>query len=89
MAFDLVTSVNLVLCVVIFVLGTFGYSKHKNSVPLYIGIAFGFFGISHLMTLLGIQGVTELLIGIRTLGYLTVICALYLLWRTKPVKAKK
>lgn len=68
---------NLVLCVIIVVLGYIGYAKHKNKVPLYIAIAFGLFGLSHLATILSFS-VTTVLIIIRILAYLLVAYALYL-----------
>ena len=75
---DPITAVNLVLCIIIVILGYWGYKKSKNSVPLYIGIAFGLFGLSHLATLLDLKETLEsVLIVIRTLAYLTVIFALY------------
>ena len=70
--------VNLVLCIIILGLGIWGYSKKKYDVPLYIGIAFGLFGISHLMKILGIaESVAALLITIRLIAYLLVVFALY------------
>lgn len=46
--------------------------------PLYIGIAFGVFGISHLTTLLGLkETLTDVLIIIRVLAYLIVVFTLY------------
>lgn len=46
--------------------------------PLYVGIAFGLFGVSHLMTLLGLKDALEIvLIVVRTLAYLLVAFALY------------
>jgi len=73
---DLITAINLVLCVVILALGYMKYRKSKNNVPLYIGIAFGLFGISHAINFIGITDVTDALLVIRTLGYLTVVYAL-------------
>ena len=73
-----ITIVNLVLCIVILVLGILAYARKKNDVPLYIGIAFGLFAITHLITLLGLA--TSLivpLIIVRILAYLLVIFALY------------
>jgi uncharacterized membrane protein (UPF0136 family) len=71
-------AVNLVLCIIIVVLGYLGYKKSRSKVPLYIGIAFGLFGISHLITLLGLkEAVTGVLIVIRTLAYLIVVFTLY------------
>jgi hypothetical protein len=75
---DPITAVNLVLSVTILVLGYWGYKKSNDKVPLYIGIAFGLFGISHLATLLDFkQSLESVLIIIRTLAYLAVIYAVY------------
>ncbi|MFZ3060457.1 MAG: hypothetical protein WA102_12080 [Candidatus Methanoperedens sp.] len=75
---DTITAVNLVLSVIILVLGYWGYKKSNDKVPLYVGIAFGLFGISHLATLFGFkQSLESVLIIIRTLAYLAVIYAVY------------
>lgn len=75
---DPITGVNLVLSVIILVLGYIGYKKSENTVSLYVGIAFGLFGLSHLLTLLGLaQSLVIILIAIRTLAYLIVIFAVY------------
>ena len=70
--------VNLVLCIIILALGCWGSRKTGDKVPLYVGIAFGLFGVSHLVTLLGLKEAVEtVLIVIRTLAYLIVVFALY------------
>lgn len=70
--------VNLVLCVVILALGIWGYSRKKSDFILYIGIAFGLFGVSHLMDILGLPtSLSALVIAIRFIAYLLVIFALY------------
>lgn len=75
---DPIYVVNLVLCIIILALGYWGYKKSGDSVPLYIGIAFGLFGLSHLSILLGLKETLEyVLIAIRTIAYLIVIFALY------------
>jgi hypothetical protein len=75
---DPITVVNLVLCIVILVFGVVGYRRSGRAFPLYIGIAFGLFGLSHLMTLLGLKDpLAGALIVIRTLAYLLVAFALY------------
>lgn len=75
---DPITAVNLVLSVIILVLGYLGYKKSNDKVPLYVGIAFGLFGVSHIATLLDFkQSLESVLIIIRTLAYLIVIYALY------------
>jgi len=77
MTCDPVTTINFVLCIVILVLGIWAYAKKKGDVPLYIGIAFGLFAISHLMTLLGLAaGLTVFLIVMRLIAYILVLVAL-------------
>jgi hypothetical protein len=73
-----ITVVNLVLCVVILALGVWAYNKKKDEVPLYIGIAFGLFAVSHLLTLLGLAAsLNILLIIVRLIAYLLVVFTLY------------
>lgn len=75
---DTITATNFVLCVVIVLLGITVYAKKKVAMPLLVGVAFGLFGISHLANLLGFaQAWESSLVVIRTLGYLTVIYALF------------
>jgi len=75
---DPIGLVNLLLCIIILALGCWGYKKSGDKVPIYIGIAFGLFGISHLVILLGFKEALEsVLIVIRTFAYLIVIFALY------------
>ena len=81
---DPIYTVNLGLCIVIFILGFWGYKKQKDTMPLYIAIAFGLFGISHLVTLFGLaNSLTNVLIVIRVLAYLIVVFALLLYVRKK------
>jgi hypothetical protein len=75
---DTITLVNLILCVIIVVFGCVGYKKAKDKWPLFIAISFGLFGLSHLLTLLGLkETLTVFLIGIRTVAYLLVIYTVY------------
>jgi hypothetical protein len=75
---DPITTVNLVLCIIILVFGVVGFRRSGKAFPLYIGIAFGLFGLSHLATLLGLKdSLAGLLIVVRTLAYLLVAFALY------------
>jgi ABC-type Na+ efflux pump permease subunit len=74
---DPVTTINFVLCIIILALGIWAYARKKGDAALYIGIAFGLFAISHLMTLLGLAaGLTVFLIIIRLIAYLLVVFAL-------------
>lgn len=69
---------NFALCIVILMLGVYAHRRRKSFIPLLIGVAFGLFAISHLMTLLDMAKTLETpLIAIRALAYLTVIFALY------------
>jgi len=80
MAFDWnpITIVNAMLCAAILILGCWGYKKEKTKMPLAVGIAFGIFGVSHIMTILGLQqSLTSFLIIIRVFAYLIVVLALY------------
>jgi uncharacterized membrane protein (UPF0136 family) len=77
---DTTLVINLVLCIVILVFGIIGWQRSKNLVPLYIGIAFGLFGLSHLATLLSLKdALNTVLILIRLLAYLLVTYAVYLM----------
>jgi hypothetical protein len=77
---DTITFINLVLCIVILVFGIMGWQRSKNVVPLYIAIAFGLFGLSHLANLLGLNAsISALLIVIRLLAYLLVTYTVYLM----------
>ena len=75
---DVISLVNLILCVVIVVFGCVGFRKARNVWPLYIAISFGLFGLSHLLTLVGLKEALEgFLIAIRTIAYLLVIYTVY------------
>lgn len=75
---DPIYLVNLILCIIIFVFGLIGYQRSKSVFPLYIAIAFGLFGLSHLCTILGLKASLEVpLIVIRLLAYLIVVFAVY------------
>lgn len=73
-----INTVNAVLCVVILVLGIRGYIKGGYRLSLAIGIAFGLFGVSHIITILGLhENLTDVLIAIRVIAYLIVAFTLY------------
>jgi membrane associated rhomboid family serine protease len=82
-AVDPITTMNLALCIVIVALAVAAYNKKKNAIALYIGAAFGLFGLSHLIVLLEFSGgtITTVLAIIRTIAYLIVIFALLRLWK--------
>ncbi len=71
---DPVLFVNLVLCIAIVILGVLCAKKSGEFLPLYIGAAFGLFGVSHAATLAGFKvPLTIPLIVVRTVDYLLVV----------------
>lgn len=70
--------INAALCIVILILGIWGYIKGGYRLSLAIGIAFGLFGVSHIITILGLHtNLTDVLIIIRVIAYLIVAFTLY------------
>ncbi|MEI7648448.1 MAG: hypothetical protein WCJ47_01905 [Methanomicrobiales archaeon] len=83
---DPILFVNLVLCILIVLLGILCYRKSHESLPLFIGAAFGLFGVSHAATLLGFKiPLTIPLIVIRALAYILVIYALVMHLKTSMI----
>jgi uncharacterized membrane protein (UPF0136 family) len=79
MTLDPITLTNLIACAVILILGIIGYMRSKETWILFIGIAFGLFGVSHLLTLLDLkEALATLLLAIRIIAYLMV--ALTVFW---------
>ena len=76
--FNLIPVVNLLFCVIIFILGLIKCCRSQDYVARLIGAAFGIFGVSHLLRIFGVQGPggEALLIVIRAFAYLTVVVAL-------------
>ena len=75
---DPVLIINTILCITILVLGCGGFRKNRDVTPVIIGIAFGIFGLSHILTLLGYgKSLESFLIVIRVLAYIIVVFALY------------
>lgn len=78
LAQNIIPVINMVLCAAILLLGYWGYTKKRDRLFLLIGISFGLFGVSHLITLLGYAVKFEsLLIVLRLVAYILVIIALY------------
>ena len=82
MVADTITTINFVLSFVILLLAIAVYSRKKDSLALYIGAAFGFFGFSHLANLLEFAEVlTNVLIAVRTVAYSIIVFALLKRWK--------
>jgi hypothetical protein len=75
---NIIYVINLILCVIIFIFGLIGWRRSGKTLPLYIAIAFGLFGLSHLATILRLAAQREVtLIIIRLAAYLIVVYAVY------------
>ena len=73
-------AMNLVFCLVILAFGIWVYFKYKSFAALYIGIAFAFYAVSHVLGLLGLaESLNTVGVVTRAIGYLLTIFALYLL----------
>ncbi|MGD0718218.1 MAG: hypothetical protein ABSA15_01355 [Thermoplasmata archaeon] len=70
---DPITVLNLVFDLIIVGLGAFAYVKLKSIVGGLIGVGFGFFATSYILTILGYGSSTVVLVPLRVLGYLCVI----------------
>ena len=84
---DSVAVLNLLLCIVIVILSVIVYFRKRATLPLCTGIAFGLFGLSHLMTLLGLADVLATFLMVdRTIAYLVIVYALIRLWKANSAK---
>lgn len=70
------TMLNLLLCVIVFVFGLMGYRKSKIKLLYYISLAFGLFGIYHVLSI-SPKASEAVLVSITVLAYLIVILPLY------------
>jgi hypothetical protein len=77
---DITASINLLLCIVIFLLGYMVYRRQEKISALLIGIAFGLFGLSHFSVVTGITFPEITFILLRICGYVLVAAALWLLY---------
>jgi hypothetical protein len=74
----MVNTVNALLCLLILLLGLWGYGKKKDKLMLSIGIAFGLLGVSHVITILGLaMSLASIVIAIRAFAYLIVALGLF------------
>jgi PAS domain S-box-containing protein len=86
---DPVTLINLSFCIVIVFLSWWWNSRTGSRTPLYIGLAFGLFGISHLFVLINLNKPLELaLIFIRIAAYAFVTIGLFFI-ALEVMKRKK
>jgi hypothetical protein len=76
---DITTWVNLTAGLIIFVMGIWQYTRSKGRTVLYVGVAFGLFALTHLLTLMGLAAsMATLILILRILAYLVIIYAIYI-----------
>ena len=76
--------INTVLCIIIVILGCLAYRKNQKMPALFIGISFGIFGLSHILTMIGFgESLMNFLIAIRAIAYLLVVFALFIMVKEK------
>jgi hypothetical protein len=76
---DPITLVNLILTIVLLIMGIWAYTARRSRSMLYIGIAFGLFALTHLITLIGLAaGMAGFILVVRILAYLLAIYAIYI-----------
>jgi PAS domain S-box-containing protein len=76
--FDPITAINLLFCIGIVLISIWWHWKAKSWTPIYIGLAFGLFGVSHTATLLDLKNSLEMpLIIIRGAAYAFVLIGLF------------
>jgi len=69
---------NLIFCIITLCLGITAYTKRRMMWPLLLGIAFAFFGISHLFVIIGIEESQEVVMVVtRAIGYLLTLYTMY------------
>jgi uncharacterized membrane protein len=74
---DTTALVNLTLCVIIVLVAIWAYMKKQTKLPLYVGVGFGLFGISHFATVIDVYSdLYDGLLVLRVIGYLLVIFGL-------------
>ncbi|HIH02678.1 MAG TPA: hypothetical protein HA263_02105 [Methanoregulaceae archaeon] len=74
---DLIPLVNFVLATAIFALGLWGYRRSGRQTEALVGVAFGLFAITHLLTLLGISSTELLILIVRIIAYVVVMYAMF------------
>jgi hypothetical protein len=69
--------INLVLCAIIVLVAVWAYMKKRTKLPLYIGGAFGLFGISHFARVIEADAsIIDALIVLRVIGYALAVFGL-------------
>ena len=75
---DPIYIVNLLLSLIIVSGGIYAYIRSKSKIPLYIGLGFFGFGLTHLSLIMGLDSSYELyIVAICTISYLIMLSAYF------------
>jgi PAS domain S-box-containing protein len=75
---DPVTLINLAFCIAVVIVSCWWFWKTQSRTPLYIGLAFGLFGISHIIVITNLnKPLEQALIFIRIAAYAIVATSLF------------
>mgnify|MGYP001126138157 CR=1 FL=1 len=75
---DLIVLTNLVLSITVVAISIWGYRRIGKPTPLYFGMAYVLFALSHFLTLIGLSHLhADALILMRTAGYILVAVGLF------------
>lgn len=78
MDIELVSMINLLLCLAIVAIGLIGYRRSKHKLPLMLSVVFAIFALSHILVMAGISGELDTIVyALRILAYGLVIYLLY------------
>jgi hypothetical protein len=81
---DPVVLTNLVLSLIVLILGIWAYAAAKSRAALYVGIAFGLFAVTHLLSMLGLAAMlAALIIIVRIIAYVIVMYSIYIVLAKK------
>jgi len=87
--FDPITVINLLFCIGIVIISVWWQRRAGSLTPMYIGLAFGLFGISHTAVLLDLKAPLEIpLIFVRGAAYVLVFVGLFFVAREVLTRQK-
>ena len=82
--FNILTVMNFLASFLILAVGSAVYIKTKDKTPFHLGVAFGLFAVSHLISLMDLEAnfvITTMLL--RAFGYVIVLLVIGKMWSKK------
>ena len=75
---DLIAVINIALCFVILSTAYWIFKRTRQSEALFIGLAFTLFGITHIITLFGLDvSAMNFVIVLRIIAYIFILLSIY------------